>query len=217
MNTARYDDLATILRELRDNLLQVAVYKGYDEVERAVLIFEDDPPSFFDALQPLVRTVRKRRLPEPLIVNRLFVERSLDSYPLEFLNMQTSYRNLISNTDILRGLSFAKADLRLQMERELRSKWLLTRQAVLENPYKLALVRDAVQRSRVAVHPVLKGCFALADETVPKTLSEAIEGAVRIFGIDLGAMSGPVTGMADATRYIATLDQMIDRVQGWRV
>lgn len=216
MNTARYDDLSSILRELKDYLLQVAVYSGYDKIERAVLIFEDDPPAFFEALQPLVRAIRKRRLPEPLIVNRVFVESSLDSYPLEFLNMQTSYRNLLANNDILKGLSFAKADLRLQMERELKSKWLLTRQAVLENPYKLALVREAILRSRTAVYPVLKGFFALVDEPVPKTLNEAIEGAERISGCELAPFAYSITGSPDATRYINMLGQLVTRVQEWK-
>lgn len=215
MNTPRHDDLMSYLRDLRENLLQVAIYKGYDGVEHAILIFEDDPPSFFDVLQPLVRVIRKRRLPEPLIVNRIFVENSLDSYPLEFLNMQTSYRNLLANTDILKGLRFAKADLRLQMERELRSKWLLTRQAVLENPYKTAQVRDAIQRSRTAIHPVLKGFFALVDRTIPAKLDEALAGAENISGVELGPLTIPITGILDANRYISTLNALISRVQGW--
>jgi len=215
MNTPRHDDLMSYLRDLRENLLQVAIYKGYDGFEHAILIFEDDPPSFFDVLQPLVRVIRKRRLPEPLIVNRIFVENSLDSYPLEFLNMQTSYRNLLANTDILKGLRFAKADLRLQMERELRSKWLLTRQAVLENPYKTAQVRDAIQRSRTAIHPVLKGFFALKDLSVPKELAEAIELATPISGVDLNPLQLTITGIQDASRYIAMLDALMTRVQGW--
>lgn len=217
MKTARYDDLMSTLRELKDNLLQVAVYTGYDKAERAVLIFEDDPPAFFEALQPLVRLIRKRRLPEPLIVNRVFVESSLDSYPLEFLNMLTSYRNLLANTDILKGLSFAKADLRLQMERELKSKWLLTRQALLENPFKLPLVRDVILRSRTALHPVLKGFFALVDEPVPKELDHAVEGAERISGCELSHFGYPITGIQDATRYINMLERLMTRVQEWRI
>jgi len=217
MKTPRFDDLLTIIRGLNDSLLQVAIYHGYDEVERAVLIFEDDPPNFFEAMQPLVRAIRKRRLPEPLIVNRLFVENSLDSYPLEFLNMQTNYKNLLVNTDILKGLSYAKPDLRLQMERELRSKWLLTRQAILENPHKPSLVRDAILRSRVAVYPILKGFFALADGPVPPTLSAAIEGVKRISGCDLYPLANSVAGIPDVNRYMAMLDQLIIKVQAWQL
>ena len=213
MKTKVYEDLPHSLKDVQDQLLQLAVHTSYSKDVRAVLIFEDDPPNIFETLQPLVQYVRKRRLIPPWIFTRKFVEESLDAYPLEFLDICTSYRNLICNSDILKGLQFDKTDLRLQMERELRSKWLLTRQALLDNPYKPASVRNTVIVSRAAVYPVLKGLLHVHDQDVPATLEAAIKQAGEICKIDLGPLTELITGMPQAISYLDTLKKMIQYVQ----
>ncbi len=213
MKTKVYEDLPHVLKDVQDQLLQLAVHTAYSKDVRAVLIFEDDPPNIFETLQPLVQFVRKKRLIPPWIFTRKFVEESLDAYPLEFLDICTAYRNLICNSDILKGLKFDKTDLRLQMERELRGKWLLTRQALLDNPYKPASVRNTIVISRAAVYPVLKGLLHVHDQAVPNTLEEAIQQAGEICKIDLSPLSELIAGMPQATRYLDTLKKLIHFVQ----
>ncbi|MGI6199043.1 MAG: hypothetical protein ACOYIS_07980 [Candidatus Cloacimonadaceae bacterium] len=213
MKTKVYEDLPHVLKDVQDQLLQLAVHTAYSKDVRAVLIFEDDPPNIFETLQPLVQFVRKKRLIPPWIFTRKFVEESLDAYPLEFLDICTAYSNLICNSDILKGLKFDKTDLRLQMERELRGKWLLTRQALLDNPYKPASVRNTIVISRAAVYPVLKGLLHVHDQAVPNTLEEAIQQAGEICKIDLSPLSELIAGMPQATRYLDTLKKLIHFVQ----
>ena len=217
MKAKMYEDLPYSLKEVQDQLLQVALHTSYSKDVRAVVIFEDDPPNIFETLQPLVQYVRKRRLIPPWIFTRKFVEESLDAYPLEFLDICTAYQNLICNSNILRGLQFDKTDLRLQMERELRSKWLLTRQALLDNPYKPASVRKTVIVSRAAVYPVLKGLLHMRDKPVPGALEEAVKQGSEICEINLSPLTEQIAGMQQAISYLDTLKKMIQYVQSLKL
>lgn len=217
MKTIDRENILQNLKNLDDNLLQVLYYQAYDQSENLVLIFEDEHPSLFDLLQPLMHCMRRRHLGSPLVLNRLFIEGSLDSYPLEFLNMQTSFQNLLCNSEIIKNLSFAKPDLRLQMERELRSKWLLTRQAVLDNPYKIGYLHKVILASRSSIHPVLKGFFALAGQDVPPDLLNAVNKGKDITGCDLEPMHSKVSHPSDVAGYLVMLQKLIGKIQDWKL
>lgn len=217
MKKEPFEGIFATLGRLEDELLQMAAYQGYDGIDRLILILEDDPPSFFEALQPLIHFLRRRRLPQPLVLPRTYVENALDSFPLEFYNIKSSYRNLVVNTDILGRMSFEKSDIRLQMERELRGKWLLTRQAILENPYRIAHLRSVVLDSRVALHPVLKGFFALSDQAPPKDLKAAIDGGSRITGLDLSPLDTLIQGINQVNQYLDMLSQLSEKIQNWQL
>lgn len=84
-----------------------------------------------DRLAQRVKAWRKKRISVPLILTPKFVETSLDSYPLEFLSMQAAYR-VLKGDDPLAGRNFRKDEVRLQCEREIRSKLLVFRRAYME-------------------------------------------------------------------------------------
>ncbi|MDZ4181740.1 MAG: hypothetical protein U1B83_02600 [Candidatus Cloacimonadaceae bacterium] len=217
MKKHAFDRIMEPLAPLESLILQVAVHQGYGGVQRLIVIFEDDPPQFFYALAPLVRYIQKHRLAEPLIINQLFIETSLDSYPLEFIDICSSYRNVFVKKDLLTDLRFAKADVRLQMERELKSKWLLTRQAVLEFPDKLKRVQGIIDMSRGSIYPVLKGFFALTDTDVPQELTDAITPAALISGVDLELLTAKIANIHGVYAYIAMLENLMIRVQSWEL
>ncbi len=78
-----------------------------------------------------MRAWRKKRIAVPLVLDPAFLKESLDTYPLEFLSMKAHYR-VLAGEDVLQGLSFDPKDVRLQCERELRSKLLLFRRAYVD-------------------------------------------------------------------------------------
>lgn len=65
----------------------------------------------------------KKRVARPLFMDREYMARSLDVFPIEFLNMQQAYV-VLAGDDVLADLSISRQDLRLQAERELKGKWL---------------------------------------------------------------------------------------------
>lgn len=176
------------LEPIKSQLLQVAVYGN--QGSRCVIILNSDPPGLLDSLDELRRYCGKRNLAFPLLINRQFVENSLDSYPLEFLDIVSSnYQNLYCQEDLLQNLVFSKADLRLQMEREIKGKWLLTRLSVLEQSPKPKVLAATLQLSIRAILPVLKGICYLADRPIPQETAKLITQASQVCHTELGLLN----------------------------
>ena len=68
---------------------------------------------------PLIRKWRKRRVNIPLFLTEEYINSSLDSFPVEFLNFREGHE-LVFGKDVLGGLAFDKKSIRLQCERELK-------------------------------------------------------------------------------------------------
>ncbi len=198
------------LEPLKSQLLQVAVYGG--DNQKCVVILESDPPGFLESLDELRNFCDKNRLPFPLIIDRRFVSSSLDSYPLEFLDIVSGdYKNLMCNEDLLQNLVFTKADLRLQMEREIKGKWLLTRLSVLEQSPKPKALAETLQRSIRSILPVLKGICYLADRPIPLETDKLLEQVNEISGQNLGLIKRWL-GLDKADRLI--IQSYLDILQG---
>ena len=179
-----YNNVLEALEGISAHLLQVAVYTTVSP--QCIIILDADPANLLDSLQSLRDYVNKRRLPFPLLVNKEFVLSSLDSFPLEFLDIvSANYTNLLAKEDVLKQCSFSASDLRLQMEREVKSKWLLTRLTVLENPPKPKDLAQILFTSIISMLPVLKGFCHLNDQEIPTGLEALINLATQITQIDL--------------------------------
>jgi predicted nucleotidyltransferase len=83
------------------------------------------------ALKTVVKW-HKRRVSTPLFLTKSYVMTSLDTFPIEFLNLRSAYK-LVYGEDILHDLSIDKHFLRLQCERELKGKLLQLRENFLES------------------------------------------------------------------------------------
>ena len=62
----------------------------------------------------------KKRFSRPLFMDREYIERSLDSFPIEFLEHEGCYAVLYGE-DVLADLHIDPPDLRLQIERSSRA------------------------------------------------------------------------------------------------
>src|SRR5882672_12514892 len=67
---------------------------------------------------------------EPLLLTRGQIEKSLDVFPIEWLEMQERHV-LLEGEDVLAGIEVPRTWLRLQCEHELRGKHIQLRQALL--------------------------------------------------------------------------------------
>ncbi len=163
---------------------QICLYKPETPHGNLIVIF-DKMPSDTLCLAPLVNKIIKKKLPSPLIIDADYLHTSLDSFPLEFLNIKSSYENLYAETDLLAAITIEKADVRLQVERELRGKYLLTHNAYLEN-YKytsnlLALVNAATS----SLIPVFKGILFWHDIDLEMSLDALVNRCANLSKLDL--------------------------------
>lgn len=88
----------------------------------------------------------RRAVATPLFLTRAYIETSLDTFPIEMLNFQASYR-VLRGADPLKNLTFDNRMLRLQCERELKGKLLQLREQFLETAGSKGRIKDLITRS----------------------------------------------------------------------
>ena len=86
-----------------------------------LIILSEDAIDHLDKALGTVTRWKKKNVSVPLVMTDSYIRSSLDSYPLEFLNMKSRYE-CVYGKDVLKDLSFPKDDLRLQCEREIKVK-----------------------------------------------------------------------------------------------
>ena len=103
---------------------------------------------------------RKRRISVPLVVRPIFIASALDSWPLEFLSMKAQYRVLYGE-DPLAGIAFQPEHIRLQCEREIRSKLILFRGAYIECGGAPKRLKLALDRGWPSLQAIFRGLLYL--------------------------------------------------------
>lgn len=98
------------------NFLVVLTENGIDRLSKAM---------------PVVSKWHKQRVSTPLFLTPDYISSSLDTFPIEFLNIKAAYK-VVYGEDILKVLSVDKKYLRLQCEREIKGKLLHLRKHFLE-------------------------------------------------------------------------------------
>jgi len=119
----------------------------------------------------------------PLVMTKAFILSSLDSYPIEFLNMKRNYV-LVFGEDILKELTFNRSALRLQAERELKGKILLLRVRYLETEGKGEKIKDLLEVSITAFLSIFNALLELKGLDVPSGRSKAVETFAGAFAVN---------------------------------
>jgi predicted nucleotidyltransferase len=122
---------------------------------------------------PLIRKWRKRRVNIPLFLTEEYITSSLDSFPVEFLNLRESHV-LVFGKEVLGELSFDKKSIRLQCERELKGKLLLLREAYLDSEGKTRNLGQVSSASLTAFLALFRALLFLRDREIPQHNEELI-------------------------------------------
>jgi len=150
------------------NILVVLTPEGIKQLDKALI---------------LVKTWRKRNVAVPLVMTKVFIESSLDSYPIEFLNMKNN-SVLIYGENVLAALTFQPQDLRLQIERELKAKILLLREGYLESEGSVRFLRNLIGKSLTAFVSIFNALIFLKTGTTHHKKGETIKEMSKIFQLN---------------------------------
>jgi hypothetical protein len=131
----------------------------------------------------MVTRWRKRSVAVPLFMTRPFVRASLDAYPIEFLSMRRQYV-VVFGEDVLAELDFTPSHIRLQLERELRSKLLHLRSGYLVTEGNTRKIRELITASLTAFVSLLGAMLHLRNAEIPPGKREVIAAAGKTLGID---------------------------------
>lgn len=133
---------------------------------------------FLELLAPLGKTYGKKRIASPLIMTPEYVVNSLDVFPMEFLNIKLLHKTTFGE-DLFQSLVIDKPDLRLQCERELKTRQIGLRQGYLSSSGDAKILTDLFNNTIAGYIPlfrsiifILGGEPPLRNENVLTVLSE---------------------------------------------
>jgi len=189
-----FPDITGDYREIYgDDLISVILYgsaaggdyrPGKSDLNFLIVLSEEaiDHP---DRALKTVSRWRKKGVATPLFMTKSYIASSLDSYSLEFLNMQKGHI-LVYGEDILKDISFEPEHLRLQCEREIKGKLLLLRERFLETEGKARRVQELIGESITAFISIFRGLLYLKGAAIPSSRREIVEALAREFPVDAG-------------------------------
>ena len=144
-----------------------------------LVVLTDDSMDQLEAAQKMVSRWNRRRI-LPLFMNQAYIDNSLDSFPIEFLNMQSAYR-VLTGRDVLSALPIKKKDMRLQCERELKGKLMQLRQGFIQSEGRKKRLERLIAQSVVTFVAIFKGLLYLRDQPIPVKKTEVILNACESF------------------------------------
>jgi predicted nucleotidyltransferase len=137
------------------------------------VVLKEVRPEHLRRASTKVRAWARRRVSPPLLLDPEFMRRSLDVFPIEFLEMKAAHRTLFG-PDPFVDLHVSGKNLRLQCEFEIKSKLLRLRAGVLRaNRSPRALLALAMS-SLKSILLILRNYLRLRGESVPSRLPSVL-------------------------------------------
>jgi len=128
---------------------------------------------------------RQRRSPliEPLFLTRRQIESSLDSFPIEWLEIQERHLRL-EGDDVFTGLAVPRTYLRLQCEHELRGKHIQLRQTLLLHRADSMALARMLRASASGFATLFRTLLRLRGEPLPAESARVIQRVADLYQLD---------------------------------
>ncbi len=185
------ESFAANLRECFGESLRSVVLYGPaargEDTKGTVLSFmavvTDNSPSAIAPCSGFMHRWTKAGIGTPLIVTPEYIADSLDTFPLEFMEMRSAY-TVVAGEDVLAGLEFAPGDVRNQCERELKGKLLYLRAGYLTHRGASKELAGLVRRSLETFRLVFSGVLCLKGIPAPSGTRDLMDVVCGAFGLD---------------------------------
>ena len=182
--------LENIKKSFGENLRSVILYGPAVRGEETkhpyinfMVIVDDNTPSELARCASSVKKWRKELITTPLFLDPGYIQKSLDTFPLEFLDMSSSY-HVIHGDDVLEDLDFKMVDVRNQCERELKGKLLHLRAEYLNLRSNKKGLMDLAGRSLITFRFVFAGALFLKDIEIPKDTGTLLSDITEAYELD---------------------------------
>jgi len=126
---------------------------------------------------------------DPLFLSRIQIEKSLDSFPIEWVEIQERHLR-IEGDDVFEGLVVPQTYLRLQCEHELRGKFIQLRQAYVLSSRGAEELTRLLQSNASSFATLFRTLLRLRGETPPADNAKVIERLADLFKLDAQGLLG---------------------------
>ncbi|GIK14831.1 MAG: hypothetical protein DYG83_07370 [Candidatus Brocadia sp. AMX2] len=155
----------------------------HSDINILIIVKETKVP-FLDFIATLGKRYGKKRIHAPLIMTRDYINRSLEVFPLEFLEMKLIHE-LVYGADVLKDIKIEKADVRLQCERELKGKLQQICQGYIRSMGNKTALTDLFVGSLSGYFPAFHGILFLCNQKIPREKSDVLYALEEHFDIDM--------------------------------
>jgi hypothetical protein len=163
-----------------------AVISDYDEKKsdiNSVVVLHRMDLAFIEFLAPLGRKFGKKKIAAPLVMTPDYIADSLDAFPVEFLDLKLIHKT-IYGPDLFTGLQIIPSNLRLQCEREIKTKQIHLRQGYLSSLGKKELLSALLVRSFTGSMALFRAVISLLGKEPPIPRQQVIRLFQETTGVD---------------------------------
>jgi hypothetical protein len=132
----------------------------------SVVVLRNMELAFIEFLAPLGKKLGKHGIAAPLVMTPSYIEQSLDAFPIEFFDFKLIHKTIYGD-DVLAGLTIHKQHLRLQCEREVKTKLIGLRQGYLSSLGRKKELAALLVRSFTGSMPLFRAIISLVDGEPP--------------------------------------------------
>jgi hypothetical protein len=192
MATMTLDDLVTRLRDVWGTTLRAVVLYGSaaggehvakrSDYNVLVLVDTLGVPELQRAA-PVARAWHDAGNPPPLTLTSAEWRTSIDTFPMEYADILDRHR-VLYGTPPFDGLTVARADLRLQVEREAMGKLIQLRQGILAAGADRARELDLLVAGASAIMVIFRGVLRLMGQTPAASYEELSRQVAERAGFD---------------------------------
>ena len=137
----------------------------------SIIVLREIDFTFLDILAPLGKRYRRQGLAVPLIMDPVYIQRSVEVFPIEFLTFKLVHHTL-QGEDLLAGLEINRQELKCQCDRELKGRIIwLQKHYVSSMGDKKALAANIVSHMGGYL-PILRGILHLLGQEPPPGLAK---------------------------------------------
>jgi hypothetical protein len=158
------------------HLVGSAVIPDYNEKlsdVNSVLVLKTMDLRVLAFLAPLGKKYGKKRIAAPLVMTPAYIETSLDSFPVEFLDFKLIHKTVFGH-DLLQDLRITMPGLRLQCEREIKIKLIGLRQGYVSSLGKKEEIAAVLVRSFTGSMALFRAIITLLGKEPPIPRAEVI-------------------------------------------
>ena len=149
----------------------------------SIFVLKSMDLKFLELLAPLGKKFGKKHITAPLIMTREYIEKSLDVFPLEFLNIKLYHKTIFGN-DIFENIEINISDLRHQCERELKVKLAVLRQSYISASGDVKLLAEQFVNSIDDFVALFRGIIVLHGESPPESSKDVLTSLEKLTGIN---------------------------------
>jgi hypothetical protein len=153
----------------------------------------------------------KRGVTIPFFMTPHYIKTSLDSFPVEFINMQCNYKVLFGN-DVFKNIPISRENIRLQCERDLKGIAIHLKTEFIKAAGRKKDLTNVLDASIRRLLPLMRAILVLNDRKIPNAKSEIISSIEDIFGIGSSVLSDVYLKKNNSAEFEKCFDEFVKTV-----